>query len=331
MRLHRGMRRVRVSLALVAPALLAGCGYIHFGKLPAGSAAGTDAAMSAAYSNLTTEHKMLKQELALVRKQGDALRLALERGGAVPAPAAHDSAAQLSETARELASLRASYAKLQAEKGGVAADATSHSAANTELEEKLAGALRTSTRLQEENARLRQQVDRTAAENAALAEQLKNSLALTERAQGALGELNADLLAQKEARARAEQASEALRAQLSTVLAHRPAVPPSEIRRDPVAAQSLTSLQIAKAPPADSSPTAELRVNTSQLRPGYPGESIAVSPRVHVVNAGDTLESIARQYLGAADRWTLIYEVNSAQLSNGQPMRAGMELQIPEK
>jgi nucleoid-associated protein YgaU len=50
-----------------------------------------------------------------------------------------------------------------------------------------------------------------------------------------------------------------------------------------------------------------------------------------VVKAGDTLETIARQYLGAPDRWTAIYDANRAQLSNGQPMRAGMELQIPEE
>jgi nucleoid-associated protein YgaU len=321
------MRRVCVSLALVAPAIFTGCGYIHFGRIPEGGSGG-DAAMATAYSNLATEHKILKQELVLVRKEGDALRAALDRGQAAPGGSGGDLAAQLTETSREFASLRTSYAKLQAERAApVTVPATAMGAEKTELDEKLAAALRTSTQLQEENAKLRGELERTRTENLALTERLRNSGVQAERTQAALSQLNAELLAEKEGRARAEQISEAVRAQLSTVLAHRPAA--TEAPRETTGLPA-SALQIAKAPPAGSSPTAELRLNAAQLRPVDVPEPPAKSGRVHVVKAGDTLEKIARQYFGAADRWRAIYDANSGQLSNGQPMRAGMELKIPD-
>src|SRR5688572_19028729 len=121
----------RPAVACAALLLLPGCGYIHFGRLPAGATATGDATMAEAYSALSTEHKILKQELALARREGDALRATLDRAGSTTA--APGLVAQLNETTRELASLRASHAKLQAERTGTAGPATA-------LEEQLAGA-----------------------------------------------------------------------------------------------------------------------------------------------------------------------------------------------
>ena len=68
----------RALLALAPLLLLSGCGYVHFGRLPAAAASGNGDAMGVAYSSLSTEHKILQQELVLARKEGDALRAALD-------------------------------------------------------------------------------------------------------------------------------------------------------------------------------------------------------------------------------------------------------------
>lgn len=319
------MRLARALFAIVVPLALAGCGYVHFGRMPTPVAGQGDAAMAAAYTNLATEHKILKQELALARKEGDALRSALDRsGGRSAGVSAAEVSARLSDTTRELAALRASYAKLQGERTGAAADGNpAAAAAKTELEEKLAVSLRNFTELQEENARLRSEVTRTRADNESLTEKLKAAAIQAERTQATLAQLNMDLIAQKEARVRAEQTAESVRAQLGTVLAHGSAAVAAGTREP-------SALQIAKAPPAGASPTAELRLDTEQVRkPAQPGTPVKAS-RTHVVLAGDTLEKIAQQYYGTSDRWRALYDANLPLLKNGQSLRVGMELLIPE-
>ncbi len=328
------MRLVRVTFALFAPLFLAGCGYVHFGRLPTAPAAGGDGALATAYSNLSTEHKILKQELALARKEGDTLRIALERtaagAGNITGTASADLLSRLTESSRELATLRASYAKLQTERSGPVSTGDSRAlvAAKADLEEKLATTLRLHTQLQEDNGRLRTELERTRAENLGLNEQLKSAELQAARAQNTLAQLNTDLINQKEARTRAEQSAEAVRAQLQTVLAHAGGAPAEAARA--TTATAVTSLQIAKAPPADSSPTAELRMNTDRLRAATASTNPAAQPgRVHVVQAGDTLEKLARHYYGGPDRWRTIYDANTTLLSSGQPLRVGMQLQIP--
>ena len=79
--------RARRTALLAAPMLLllSGCGYVHFGPLPeAPSATPTgrgDDQLRQENTDLRLEKKMLQQELALSRAQGDALspRFRLER------------------------------------------------------------------------------------------------------------------------------------------------------------------------------------------------------------------------------------------------------------
>lgn len=325
------MRLFRAFLAAAAALPLAGCGYVHFGRLPENARAMGDSRLAEAYSNLSTEHKILKQELALARREGDALRVALERAGGSPgATASADLVARLNETASELATLRASHAQLQAERANRGAMANDSGASGEQLralEEKLSASQRDYTQLQAENTRLRGELDRTQSENAALAERLKTAAARYDRAQADLTLLNSELLAHKQARTQAEQANDALRAQLGTVIAQS-------------APNPLTSLQLAKAPPAEASPTAELRTNMERVRqqaapppasPSRDPEPPAPKPgRKHVVQTGDTLEKLSQRYYGAPDRWQTIYEANTALLGTGQPLRPGMELTIPE-
>lgn len=327
------MRRFRVLLAPATALLLSGCGYVHFGRLPEAARPLGDAKAAEAYANLSTENKILKQELALARREGEALRVALERAGASAAaanlaisagtPAAapsQDLVARLNETSTELASLRASYAKLQAERD--AATTTNNTAPDSarlrDLEDKLAASLREHTQLQSENNRLRTEIDSARRDNVTLAQRLDAATRQYDQAQASVAQLNTELVAQKQARARAEQATEALRAQLSTVVAQAS-----------IGAGSL--LQSAKEPPAAASATAELRLNTARLRP--PPAPAATSPapadtsRKHTVVAGDTLEKISQRYYGAPDRWATIYNANAEQLKEG--LRPGVVLTIP--
>jgi len=326
------MRLLRVVTALLSSVLLTGCGFVHFGRLPNDPAGGGDAALAAAYSNLSTEHKMLKQELVLARREGDALRVALERGGGSTGA---EVVARLNETTKELAALRASYAKLQAERAaGTAAPQSGPRLA--ELEDKLAASLRNYTQLQDENAKLRAELDRTRGDNNRLAEDLRTATARNEAAQTALAQLNTELLTQKQARARAEQSAEAMRSQLSVVMAQRSegTGPSSLSGLRETAANSTAALDLGRPNPTPAAPpTAELRTSVERVKSAA-SATPAPAPtggagRTHTVQVGDTLEKISRQYYGAPERWRSIYEANLGLLGNGQPLRAGMELKLP--
>jgi nucleoid-associated protein YgaU len=338
------MRFFSVSAALLSIGLLSGCGYVHFGRLPKTQPG--DPAMAEAYANLSTEHKILKQELALARKEGETLRGALDHGD----NGSPDLVKRLNETTRELATLRASYSQLQTQRGASPAAAAMDVTTQirlTELEEKLAASMRNYTQLQEENARLRRDLTSARSENASLADRLTTVVARNEEAQGALAQLNTELLAQKDARARAEQTTTALRAQLSAVMAR---IGPADSTNSPVAtmtggssnATPVSGLQLTKAPAADAPATAELRISPERLRASTAAQAPVATAapatpapephhgRVHVVQAGDTLEKIARKYYGAPEGWSRIYAANNDLLRDGRPLKAGMELEIPE-
>ena len=84
---------------------VAGCGLVHFGRQTSSVTGGGDAALTQAYTNLSTKHKILQRELALARKEGEALRVALERGDGQSGSSA--TSGRLEELTRELATLRA--------------------------------------------------------------------------------------------------------------------------------------------------------------------------------------------------------------------------------
>lgn len=331
MYLQRTMLPTRMCLALLAALLFSGCGYIHFGRLEKPPVGGGDAALVAAYSNLSTEHKILKQELVLVRREGDALRSALERGASGTGA---EAAARLNDATRELATLRAAYARLQGERTAGASPAADPAPLRA-LEDKLAASLRQVTQLQDENSRLRGEVERTRGENTALASQLKATTTRHEESRQALEMLNSELLAQKQARAQADQAAAAARTQLSAVLAQANRSPPGPLTAaGESAAASSAALHLARSPTSDSVPTAELRTDTERLRRAAEAASgapapVAPRPATHLVQAGDTLEKLALRYYGSGELWRPIYEANLALLGGGQPLRVGTELRLP--
>lgn len=350
-------------LLLLAFAMLAtGCHYVHFGRPERFR---SDAKLVAENADLRIEKKLLQQELAIARKEGDALRAAVDR----PRDDAGELVAQLSETTRELASLRASYARLKAERERVqgtpsaGAEASADPARLAELqtrlgetEDKLAETLRTFTSLQEENARLRSSIDEVRAENAHLTTRLAHVTAANTEARSALAELNTELHAQKTARAEAEQQTEALRAQL-VAMAHASAsseTPSLAAARESSAAGAREMEATLRSPQlgSDSSAGAILSINPARLRaaansPAPSQPSAASAPpaaaerapattpapagkpaQTYTVQAGDTLEKISRRFYGRPDRWNLLYTANSDLLSD-RPLSPGMELVIP--
>lgn len=334
----------RTWLLLVSFLVCSGCGYIHFGRLPSERATSVgDLALADAYTNLNTEQKILREELALVRKEGDALRNALERRP--PDPHSPDLLKRLNDAAREIASLRAAFLGLPTESKTTPAPTTRvENAPSPELEEKLAVSTRHHARLEEENQQLRREVETTRAENAVLTEKFKTATAQAEQAQIAVAQLNNELLTQKEARARAEQASAAVRAQLAAAVAPPAANAKTLTETRAAPATPAATLQIAKAPAADAANT-EFRTNPEWIFGGTlpaavqtpaptPRASAAAAPklpgRTHRVQAGDTLEKIAGKYYNAPDQWRALYSANHELLGGGRPLRPGMELQIPE-
>ncbi len=320
----------RLFLAATALLLTSGCGYIHFGRIPEERRGGE--ALHNAFTDVVTRQKILMQELEIARKERDTLRDALERG-AGPA-ATTDLARQLEKTAQELADLRVAHRTLQNERAGAAAPAPNTNA----------------LALQDENRRLQEELDRARRQNADLAEKLTASVAAAEQAHATLSQLNTDLLAERQARERAEQASVALRAQLQAVMARagridEVAAPSPTPATAPSAAAAPTlggSFSSLRAGPSEAVPMVELRTSAARARvssPPSPSPATtaataepaprAAEPRTYVVLAGDTLEKIAVKVYGSADAWGRIYDANAPALGQGG-LKAGMQLTIPE-
>ncbi len=255
------MRLRRIApLLLAATALFAfnGCGYVHFGKpLDASPVAALgDEQLLKENASLRTEKKILQQELALTRAQGDALRTAVENRTA-DGDTSKRLVEKLNQTTRELATLRADYAKLQADRATAPTAPAEIADLNSKLgstEEKLASSLKNYTQLQEEIGRLRTDLDQTRAENTTLTAQVKVVTAKNEEAQVALAQLNSDLLSQKNLRAAAEQDAATLRTQLST----------ANTQLSALARQRTAPAAEAKAIGATESP--ELRTQLDALR-----------------------------------------------------------------
>jgi len=332
------MRLLRLLL-LPGLGLFGGCSYVHFGKVPPAAAA---PALAQENLGLRTEKKILQEELTLARREGQTLRAVLESGKSGAGDEA--LAARLGEASRELAALRASYAVLEARRATLAAapadtlaPADSTQVADltrrlTDTEERLAESLRSYTTLREETTGLRAEVMRARTEANVLTARVRNLTVENDRARAALAQLNTELLAQKDARAKATQEAEAARSQLSTVLAagtNPAAATLGDARAD--SAAGVATLSAPNLPDGDRPETA--RLSTSRERVAAAANEAAPAPvrRTHVVTVGETLESIAKQYYGRPDRWRLLYVANNDLLSLGRPLQVGMVIDVPER
>lgn len=331
--------RPLLLLPALSALLFCGCGYVHIGRLePLNSG---DTTTVGENSDLRAEKKMLQEELALARKEGAALRAALENryAPAEAGAAAPELVDRLQETTRELAALRVSYARLDAERQRLQTTPATPDAAlagvQSELgatEEKLASTLRTYTELQEETNRLRAEVARVREENTQLTRQVGELTVQNEQAVAALAQLNSELLVQRDARARAEQDARAARDQLKPAARESsPATTLADARTSTASGANdlRATLRVEHAPAAETPPTAVLRTNPERLRAAEARLAAERGVRYHTVLVGETLEGIALKYYGKPERWRVIYAANNDQLRGNRPLIPGMRLEIP--
>lgn len=347
-------RSAPVLLLLPLVLVLAGCGYVHVGRLPETPAAPLgDPKLVEENTTLRLEKKMLQQELALTRAQGDALRLAIENRAA-DGDTSRRLAEKLAETSRELAELRTSYEELKSGRAAAAASIATDDPALLktrlgETEARLAAALQHSTALQQEISQLKDAVARHRAENLTLAAQARTATAHNTQAQAALARLNQELLAQKDARVRAEQDAETLRSELRSVAPHSSVL--AQLRSG--AAADARSLTPDAAPPAHPESTASTDKPLA-IRPAgtvAPTPRITLQPsgisatfvspasttprpaspdtRVHTVANGDTLAKISSHYYGTPARWQDILSANRDTLGETNNLVIGRTLRIP--
>jgi phage tail protein X len=337
-----------ISLALLLSALaFSGCGFVHFGRIPR-----SDPAIASENADLRLEKKILQQELVLARKEEGALRIALDakQGGEGEKLLAQ----KLRDSTKELSELRSEYSRLQAslQSNRGASDTVLVRNRMKETEDQLADRLRELNELRKEADGLRAALSAQRRENGVLEGKVKGLVADSQRTQLALSQLDNELTAQKEARAQADQAVEAMRAQLRAVLAReKSAASATSLSASPGApgqyagapAQNSAGLSVPAAGAEPAKPTALLSI--SQARMGAQGgsdprplsarvassTSEAATVRRYQVQEGDTLELIARKYYGNPERWRVIYAANNALLRNGKALRPGMEIVIPEE
>jgi LysM repeat protein len=322
---------LRPALAGLLLFAVSGCSYVHLGP----------ASLKDENSALRSEKELLEQQLALAHKEGATLRAMIE----TPAPigaTSDDLVTRLNETTKQLAALRLSYERLQAERASSPTTAGDTSAKLRETEERLATSLRAYTSLQDETARLRTQVDKVQLENASLSAKVRDLTAQNLQAQAALANLNVELIAQRESRNRAEQASDTLRSQL-TVANDRIATLSGARSSSAGEARDLSTSSLQTALNASTPvPTARLEADVTQLRnaanPTRPGAVPAGQPapapvtpatRTHTVAAGDTLSGISLRYYGTASRWTDILNANREVLKDDRSLVIGRVIKIP--
>src|SRR3954463_9457845 len=129
-------RQINASFSLPLLLTLSGCGHVHVGRMPAPTVTTTvvgDEKLMKENSELRTEKKMLQQELALTRAQGDALRRAIENRAA-DGDTSRRLVEKLNETTRELATLRVNYAQLKSERDTASVTANDSNALRARLE-----------------------------------------------------------------------------------------------------------------------------------------------------------------------------------------------------
>jgi nucleoid-associated protein YgaU len=99
--------------------------------------------------------------------------------------------------------------------------------------------------------------------------------------------------------------------------------PPQGLDRDPFAGVPKPTVD-APAPPSVFSTVSDGPQNLA-----VPSEPAAPAPRIHVVHEGDSLDRLAKRYLGDEARALEIFDLNRDLLDNPHVLRIGVELRIP--
>ncbi len=210
---------------------------------------------------------------------------------------------QLSEAARELATLRTANAKLRSERERVrSAPAADRASKADPADERLAASLKSYAQFKQEMANFLGEMDRLKKSNADMGEDLKAAAEQVRQAKTALARGEDDLRIEKRLRQEAEANAGQLRDQLRT---------------------------IARAM-ADAGLSSEKLISQAESGGGRT-RTTARTPSRYVVREGDTLMKIADRLYGDSDQWRVILEANRGRVGADGAVEPGIELQIPRK
>jgi nucleoid-associated protein YgaU len=217
-------------------------------------------------------------------------------------PATAKLVSQLNDATRELATLRATNAKLRGERESLPRP--------DPADEKLTASVQSYTKFKQELTGFLAEIEKVRAQNSEMSAQLKEAVAQMKEAQASVARIEEELGSEKLARARAEQSAAKLREQIRAIAE---AVASAGLKLDNVPA---------------SEPSLRLETSESRLRAAA-GRSGTMSK--HTVKAGETLETIAERYYGDASKWRTISDANRARLRLDGMLDAGTELDIPRR
>lgn len=125
--------------------------------------------------------------------------------------------ADLNDASRELATLRAAYARLKTEKGTAPATAAGTSSRSDAIDDRLSSSLKSYGALRQELSGILAELEKARSDAAAANAKLKEISSRTDDSRSAVSRLESELRAEKRARAQAEQAVTKLQDQLRAV------------------------------------------------------------------------------------------------------------------
>lgn len=213
--------------------------------------------------------------------------------------------AQLNDATREIATLRATNAKLKA--GTSAATPAPTVREPDPADAKLAASVKSYAQFRNDLATMFADLEKLRAENAALTTQLKEASSGSKDVKATIAKLESELKVEKSAAAKLEselKAEKAARVQ---------------------AEQSATKLREQLRVVASAVSGVETAVPESRSR----GASAAA--RRHVLKDGETLERLADRYYGDPAKWRVILDANRGRLPLDGTLPSGLELEIPAK
>jgi nucleoid-associated protein YgaU len=88
--------------------------------------------------------------------------------------------------------------------------------------------------------------------------------------------------------------------------------------------------RMAEEPILDQPPATPQNSGTTIQPVSSTTDSTQQKPRIHIVQKGDTLSAISKQYYGTTTKWQKILDANRDTLKNPDSLAPGMKLVIPD-
>lgn len=215
---------------------------------------------------------------------------------------------ELAASWKENADLKASLASAQSAPAAAPAPAEAGSPQLSDVQDKLATALRSYSLLQDEDAQLKASLDKANSDNLSLTQQLdaaKASIASLQVQAAATAQIGP---LQTEARQAQDEASQL-------------AAENARLR---------TRLELQAPGPGSSGPVPMRPAQAAALQPApAPAAPAPAPPKTYVVVEGDTLTRISKKFYGTPGRWEDILKANRSVVKDEKDLVVGSTLTIP--